>query len=273
MQTRLAMSTSHHPQTDGQTERANRTLEEMARHYVNYRQNNWDELLPGIEHAYNSSVHATTGESPFMLTYGKAPRTLSDLVILPSKTSVETVTEFVTRMQDMAVKAKSVIEAANKSAEQYSNKARRDHQFGVGDKVLLSTKYFLPDAFRNRKKKLAAKFAGPYEITKVVSPVAFRIKMPPGTKAHDVFHASMLKPYLGDSTSWRTPPEPIPVIMADGTEEYEVERIISHRKVKGKSEYLVKWLNMPLSESSWENGTNLTHCGSSIRDFHKETGT
>jgi hypothetical protein len=46
-QTRLAMSTSHHPQTDGQTEKANRTLEEMIRHYINYQQNNWDDLLPG----------------------------------------------------------------------------------------------------------------------------------------------------------------------------------------------------------------------------------
>jgi hypothetical protein len=57
MQTKLAMSTSHHPQTDGQTEKANRTLEEMARHYVNYAQNNWDELLPGIEHAYHYGVN------------------------------------------------------------------------------------------------------------------------------------------------------------------------------------------------------------------------
>ena len=58
VQTRLAMSTSHHPQTDGQTERMNRTLEEMVRHYVNYQQTNWDVLLPGLEHAYNSSAHA-----------------------------------------------------------------------------------------------------------------------------------------------------------------------------------------------------------------------
>jgi hypothetical protein len=50
-QTRLAMSTSHHPQTDGQTEKANRTLEEMIRQYINYQQNNWDDLLPALEHA------------------------------------------------------------------------------------------------------------------------------------------------------------------------------------------------------------------------------
>ena len=80
-QTRLAMSTSHHPQTAGQTEKANRTLEEMIRHYINYQQNNWDELLPGLEHAYNSSVHATAGLAPFMMTFGQIPRSMADILI------------------------------------------------------------------------------------------------------------------------------------------------------------------------------------------------
>jgi hypothetical protein len=144
MQTKLAMLTSHHPQADCQTEKMNRALEEMARHYVDYAQNNWDELLPGIEHAYNSSVHAASGESLISLTYGQAPQSLTDLMIIPSETAVESVSEFVKRIHDMAGKAKETIEKANKSAALYSNKSRRDFQFGVGDKVLLSTKYFLP---------------------------------------------------------------------------------------------------------------------------------
>ena len=53
--TTLSMSTSFHPQTDGQTERTNRTLEEMLRSYVNYKQDNWDEYLPLAEFAYNNS--------------------------------------------------------------------------------------------------------------------------------------------------------------------------------------------------------------------------
>jgi hypothetical protein len=81
IQTRLAMSTSHHPQTDGQTEKANRTLEEMIRHYINYQQNDWDDLLPALEHAYNSSVHATTGLAPFMITFGQIPRNMEDILI------------------------------------------------------------------------------------------------------------------------------------------------------------------------------------------------
>jgi hypothetical protein len=86
------------------------------------------------------------------LTYGQAPQSLTDLMILPCDTNVETVSEFITRMHSLATRAQEAIASANLSAEHYANKSRRDHQFGVGDKVLLSTKYFLPDLFRERKR-------------------------------------------------------------------------------------------------------------------------
>jgi Chromo (CHRromatin Organisation MOdifier) domain len=85
------MSTIHHPQTDGQTEKANRTLEEMIGHYINYQQNNWDDLFPALEHAYNSSVQATTGLALFMMTFGQIPSFMADILIEPSSTSVESV--------------------------------------------------------------------------------------------------------------------------------------------------------------------------------------
>jgi hypothetical protein len=75
------MSTSHHPQTDGQTAKANRTLEEIIRPYINYQQNNWDDLLPALEHAYNIGVHATTGLAPFMMNFGQIPRNMADILI------------------------------------------------------------------------------------------------------------------------------------------------------------------------------------------------
>ena len=62
--TKTAMSTAFHPQTDGQTERLNRTLEEMLRAYVTYKQDQWDEYLPAAEFAYNNSKQASTGFTP-----------------------------------------------------------------------------------------------------------------------------------------------------------------------------------------------------------------
>jgi hypothetical protein len=231
------MSKSHHSQTYGQTEKANRTLEEMTRHYINYQQNNWDDLLPALEHAYNSSVHATTGLAPFMMKFGQIPIKMADILIEPSSTSVESVSEFVKRLQGLVTSAVTSIDQANKTAEGYTNRSRRALQFGASDAVLLSTKYFIHEAFRKRKRKLAAKFAGPYEIIEVISPVSYRLQLPEGTKAHDVFHASMLKPYHDDANTERATLPPLPVVMQDGEEEFEVESIISHRRQRGKSQF------------------------------------
>jgi hypothetical protein len=153
-QTMLAMSTIQNPQKDGETEKANRTLEEMIRHYISYQQNNWDDLLPTLEHAYNNSVHTTTGLAPFMMTFGQIPRNMADILIEPSSTFVECVSEFVKRMQGLVTSAVTSIDQANKTAEVYANRSRGDFQFGVGDDVQLSTKYFIPEALKYRKRKL-----------------------------------------------------------------------------------------------------------------------
>ena len=71
----VRMSTAFHPQTDGQTERVNQILEQYLRSYCSYQQDDWAELLPLAEHAYNSAVSESTKFSPFEANYGFSPRT------------------------------------------------------------------------------------------------------------------------------------------------------------------------------------------------------
>jgi hypothetical protein len=117
---RLAMSSSHHPQTEGQTERTNRTMEEMLRHYVNYRQNNWDEVLPALEHAYYNSVNATTRQVPVELLYGQKPLEVKDFLLPSPTTTVESVTGVVSRMDSLVADASKSITQANQTAERHS---------------------------------------------------------------------------------------------------------------------------------------------------------
>ena len=72
---RLRESTAFRPQTDGQTECINQTLEHYLRQYCNYEQNDWYEMLPLAEYSYNNSVTTATQMSPFYANYGFHPRT------------------------------------------------------------------------------------------------------------------------------------------------------------------------------------------------------
>ena len=85
MGTHLGMSTAYHPQTDGQTERVNRVLEEALRSYVTASQEDWDRYLPSLQFAYNTARHTSTGETPFFLTYGRNPIVPSVLIGTPCR--------------------------------------------------------------------------------------------------------------------------------------------------------------------------------------------
>jgi transposase InsO family protein len=69
--TQLNFSTAYHPETDGQTERMNQTLEEMLRMYVMDQQKRWEEFLPLVEFAYKNSYQSTIKMAPFEFLYGR----------------------------------------------------------------------------------------------------------------------------------------------------------------------------------------------------------
>ena len=70
----LRLSTSYHPQTDGQTERLNQCLETYLRCFVHACPTKWLQWLPLAEFWYNSSLHSALGHSPSEVLYGRAPR-------------------------------------------------------------------------------------------------------------------------------------------------------------------------------------------------------
>ena len=73
------MSTAYHPQTDGQTERVNQSLEQYLRIFTEHRPDNWATLLSTAEFAYNNAAHESTGLSPFFIEHGWHPRMAPDV--------------------------------------------------------------------------------------------------------------------------------------------------------------------------------------------------
>jgi hypothetical protein len=141
--TRLDMSTAFHPQTDGQSERTNRTVEDMLRATIAPDQRDWDLLLPLIEFAYNDLVQASTGYTPFFLAMGYHPRTPLSLLAPDPEAATTTrspsVDPRVTLVQQVMAVVRHNLLAAQQRQKVQADQHRRQRKFSVGDLVLLST--------------------------------------------------------------------------------------------------------------------------------------
>jgi hypothetical protein len=90
-------STAFHPQSDGQTERVNQTLEQYLRIYCDYQQDDWHQLLPLAEFVYNNSQNSSTRVSPFFANYGYHPR--CSVTVTPSESANPAVETLVDKLQ------------------------------------------------------------------------------------------------------------------------------------------------------------------------------
>ena len=260
------MSTAYHPQTDGQTERANRTLEDMLRAFVNTHHDDWDVFLPAVEFAYNNSKQASTGFSPFFLDCGQDPL-VPDSLFLPPSTHVPSTASFVQTMADSLTQAKHHLTISQNRQKQYADQHRRELEFSVGDQVWLNN-HHLPLTTSTQVRKLAPRWIGPFSILARKSSVAYKLDLPPHIRIHPVFHVSQLKPYHDPSQlpNRHVPPPPPPLLVED-QEEYEVDAIIDKRKHYGRTQYKVLWKGYPEHDATWESEDNLLHSQEALQEF------
>ena len=110
--------------------------------------------------------------------------------------------------------------------------------------------------------KLKAKFYGPFEILEQTSPVTFRLKLPATVNIHPIFHAGLLKAHNGTGRS-------VPMPAPDKEGEYEIEKILGHRRRRdGKRVYLVKWKGYTYEESTWEPAAHFK--SQTLHAYHKK---
>lgn len=289
-------STAYHPQTDGQTERVNRVLEDYLRHYVDDTQSNWDKYLVFAEFAYNNVVHESTGSTPFRLTYGYDPLSPVTLLSEPHRLHQQQVLKdlqkkthcpdaavvFMEYMQQTLAMAKARIKEAQLRQKQGADRRRREVSFAKDDKVLLSTANL---RLKTGSRKLLPRFIGPFTVKEVINPVAYKLDLPHALKVHDVFHVSLLRPYH-EAPDYRFRAPPLPEII-EGELEYEVEAILGHRMVNKKArskrqaqsgvknpsrryEFLIRWKGYSPDSDSWEPESHLKNCPKTLFDYKKD---
>ena len=267
------MSTSYHQQTDGQTEIVNRHIEKIIRAYINFRMDNWVQLLPSLEFAFHNATNQAVGQSPFYLNYGFYPATsgldISTDVLQDSK--VPASSDFLLHLQTVMKAAKDHLHEAQEYYSRQANKHRREKEFQISDMVLLSSKHILRDNLSGRpKSKFQPKYVGPYKVLNKVGSVAYRLKIPASSRFHNVFHLSQLKRYVSplESEFLQSPARPPPIYI-DSSEEFEVEHIIAHRHRGRKRtlQFLIRWKGYPDSENTWEPEDNLSNCPQKFQEY------
>ena len=235
----LRASTAYHAQTNGQTERHNRTIIDLLRATLLNNTARWYWELQKVVKAYNEAVNASTGFSPHFLLHGQHPRQEIDKAVpsgFPAGPS---------NMQDVNRQvAENLARASQQQAKQY-DKHRRPIKYNVRDKVYVDAQY-LPV---NRMTKFSLRRAGPFEVVRVLNDNSYAVRVP-GEYSNSMVDVRLsidkLQPYR-PSTQWH---------LDEGrvrrSQNRQVERILNHRQYEGRTRtYLCRFVGHHPGLDEW----------------------
>ena len=293
--TTLRFSTANHPQTDGQTERTNRTLEQYLRIFARHAPSTWSSILTHAELCYNNSTHSATGFTPFFLVYNHHPNFPLDLFHGPVEGRNDAVESLFNSHQSIHDQTR---DALTKAAEAMTRHSRSGPPapFTVGDSVLVHRTAFRTHRDLHELKKFDDRWLGPFEITKVVNANAYQLQLPPNFKKHNTINITFLHPYRQSQRFPRPHPDSVrPAAESYATSdddddgEYEVESILNHRIALSQHrqsslrmtvpqqlqitenphdfEFLVKWKGYSMDENTWEPIVHLEHAKEVLRNY------
>ena len=250
----LRMSTSYHPETDGSSERSNKTLVEALRHYVNVRQSDWATHLMHVEIIMNNSVNTTTGKAPNELLYGTTVRLFP--TIQSQSTIAPAVADYIENIQESIAIARDNHTIAKTKQTTNANKHRREEPpYKVGDQVYLDTRNLrLSVKQKGRSAKFYPRYTGPFPIVKAKPETStYKLKLPSEYKIHPTFHAKLLKSAFENDPLLFPKRQVIPPPPLDADDhQWQVEALMDHRKYRRQNQFLVRWVGYPKYPDSWE---------------------
>ncbi|OJT04974.1 Transposon Ty3-G Gag-Pol polyprotein [Trametes pubescens] len=258
---KIKLSTSYHPETDGASERTNKTLVQSLRYHVARNQSGWVRALPRVRFELMNTLNPSTGFSRFQLHLGRSPKLIPPLFAPTAPTSSPTVDadKLLRQIESDVFEARDNLLLA-KLAQASSANAHRgaDPAFKVGEHVWLSTFHRRRDYMQrgdHRVAKFMVRYDGPYEILHAYPDTSvYTLDLPNTMKIFPTFHVSLLKRFLPNNDALypsRSHPRPGPIVTPDGVEEWEVKEIIDHRKRGRGYQFLVRWKGYGPDADEW----------------------
>lgn len=249
--TQLCRRSAYHPQSDGQTEVTNRTLECYLRCFAGMKPTDWSKWLPWAEWWYNTSFHSAIRMSPYQALYSRPPPAVT--AYLPGSTSVHDV-ELSLKARDHTLKLlKSHLHDAQSRMKKYADSHRTERSFSVDDWIYLRLQPYRQTTVSHQSfSKLSPKFYGPFRILEKIGSVAYKLELPASSRIHPVVHVSQLKLKVGSTTSVE---QVLPDII--DYEKWEPDSILDRRMYKKGSgagtRWLIKWKNHAQEDATWED--------------------
>ncbi|KAF8747845.1 hypothetical protein RHS01_11234 [Rhizoctonia solani] len=233
----------YHPQSNGQTERVNPTVEHFLRAYSGINQKDWVKWLPMAEFAYNNAVHSSTSKSLFKALYGWEPSlTPSNIPTnVPEANNLATQMEAQWREIEAALRQSKTQMTAGETGEPL--------EFEIGEEAWLDAKTTL-------------------QSDQKISNQAYCLELLPTMRIHNVFYVGLLSKVKRDKKrNFENCPPPVTV---DGEEEYKVEGITDAEEQDRKWFFQVKWKGYGSEENTWEPQENLENAQKILKEYKKE---
>jgi hypothetical protein len=253
----MALSSAHHPQTDGQTEILNANIEQMLHAYVAADRSSWARWLGEINHAYNSNVHVSTGYSPDFLLMGYQPQGAAGLLVpsgdpvarpfLPSQKGEL----FIEALESHRQAARDAVILAQEQQAKAYNKGRRPvEEIKEGDYALVNPHMLELVDVKGTGRKLIQRTIGPFEVMEKINPMVYRLRLPDNYPMHPVFNLQQLRKYHSPDPEFGERTQlPSTRDYLNALEEYVIEAILGHA---------IKPRKMGINEYSLSVGKDMT---------------
>jgi hypothetical protein len=244
------MSTTHHPQTDGQTERVNQSIECYLRCFISSHPQNWAKWLALCEFWYNTNWHSSLGKSPFEILYGRQPRYFG--VTATDAIAPADVQDWLRERSLMLASVRQHLLRMQQRMKHQADKNRTERSFEVGVDVFLRLQPYMQHSVeRITNHKLSYKFFGPFKVLERVGAVAYRLALPPSSKIHPVFHVSQLKQCIRPGTPVATNLPPADAILQVPVKICRQRvRQLGHRMIP---QVEVQWSGASPEQATWED--------------------